>query len=323
MRPTRAWSTPRRPTPDPRPDRPPRYGAARPRRADRAGRLLVRAGHDARRHGVAVRGDCAVATAAIRTSAVMTTSRLLELTTPPIRTVKRRRTSDGCRASHTPRRADRSSRSPTSTACASAPVSSASCLSARSCRSAAPCRGRGSPSRRRARRGSRRGRGELRPYVVQRVVEAVAGQGRAPAPPDRGCARSAATSWSASETSRTASSNSGTSAPYSRGSWRTGGGVPHWPAVSSQVCRARTAVEHSARSGRQSASASARPAAGASRRPRGASGRSWSATSVRPGRLGVPQDDEAAQRARSGARDHEEVRRPMSRVSSSPRRRSA
>lgn len=79
--------------------------------------------------------------------------------------------------------------------------------------------------------------------------------------------------------SRTSISSPSTVASYTRGSYRTGGAAPGTAfarpaAASSQVSRARRAVEQTTASGTYPDSPSQRPATGASRLPRLASGRS-------------------------------------------------
>jgi hypothetical protein len=82
-----------------------------------------------------------------------------------------------------------------------------------------------------------------------------------------------------SENSRTSISKPSTVASYTRGSYRTGGAAPGTAfarpaAASSQVSRARRAVEQTTASGTYPDLPSQRPATGASRLPRLASGRS-------------------------------------------------
>ena len=84
--------------------------------------------------------------------------------------------------------------------------------------------------------------------------------------------------------SRTSISSPSTVASYTRGSYRTCGAAPGTAAArpsaaSSQVSRARRAVEQTTASGTYPDRPSQPPATGASRRPRLASGRSWSGTS--------------------------------------------
>ncbi len=167
-----------------------------------------------------------------------------------------------------------------------------------------------------------RRRGELRPYVVHRVVDAVAGQGE----------HQLLQTWVVPDQQQ----RLGVCGHFAHRFEQLGNVGPVQPRIVAYG-RRRAPL-----SGRQLPGLPGAYGGGAERQvgqavdvgQRASGGRGVAAPArgerplvvgdaVRPGRLGVPQHDQAAQRARSGARDHDGVSRPMSRVSSSPRSRSA